>query len=196
MLPSCAVTEPTPDDERADHDRASIERFRAGDRAAFDELVLKYERPLLLLVRRYVKVEEDARDVVQRAFMRVFERLETFRFESKFRTWIYRIAVNLALDHVRRIPAGSSVPVEDDIAFTNSLGTAKLVAAELWNKVNARLADLPPKQRLVVELRVFHDLSFEEIGALVDSSEESAKVNYHHAVKRLRTLLPGPSGVP
>lgn len=180
-------------DETTDPDRTAVERFLSGDRAAFDELVRKYERATVQLVQRYVKVEEDARDVAQRAFMRVFERLGSFRFESKFRTWLYRIAVNLALDHVRRGPsAGQAVPVEDDVAFTNSLGTEKLVAAELWRKVSARLAELPPRQRLVVELRVFHDLSFEEIAAIVDSSEDAAKVNYHHAVKRLRSLMPIP----
>ena len=86
--------------------------------------------------------------------------------------------------------SSESVPIEDDVAFTNSLGTEKLVAAEVWRKVVTRLAELPPRQRLVVELRVFHDLSFEEIAAIVDSTEDAAKVNYHHAVKRLRSLLP------
>ena len=62
-------------------------------------------------------------------------------------------------------------------------------AAEVWRKVSARLEELPPRQRLVLELRVFHDLSFDEIAAVVDSSEDSAKLNYHHAVKRLRGLL-------
>lgn len=144
------------------------------------------------LVKRYVRSDDDAHDVTQRAFVRAFERIATFRFESKFRTWLFRIAVNAALDHVRSAPPGEVVAVEDDIAFTNSLGTEKLVAAEIWRKVSGRLAELPPRQRLVLELRVFHDLSFEEIAAIVDSSEDAAKVNYHHAVKKLRALLPVP----
>jgi RNA polymerase sigma-70 factor (ECF subfamily) len=177
-------------DESVDPDRPFVERFLAGDRGAFDELVRRHERPTLRLVQRYVKSEEDARDVTQRAFVRVFERMAGFRFQSKFRTWLYRVAVNAALDHVRQAPPGELVPVEDDLAFTNSLGTEKLVAAEIWRKVSVRLAELPARQRLVVELRVFHDLSFDEIAAIVDSSEDAAKANYHHAVKRLRSLLP------
>lgn len=173
-----------------DADRLLVDRFLAGDRAAFDDLVRRHERATLQLVQRYVKSPEDAKDVTQRTFVRVFERIASFRFESKFRTWLYRIAVNTALDHVRSAPPGEAVPVEDDVAFTNSLGTEKLVAAEVWRKVSARLAELPPRQRLVVELRVFHELSFDEIAAIVDSSEDAAKVNYHHAVKRLRSLLP------
>ena len=148
-----------------------------------------YEQPIRRLVQRYVSVEEDAKDVTQRTFVRVFERLDSFRGESRFRTWLYRVAVNAALDHGRRQRHDGSVPVEDDVAFTNSLGTEKLVAAELWRKVHARLAELPPKQRLVVELRAFHELSFDEIATIVGSSEDAAKMNYHHGVKRLRSLI-------
>jgi RNA polymerase sigma-70 factor (ECF subfamily) len=172
-----------------DPDGDAIARFRAGDRAAFDELVRKYERSIVNLVRRYVAIEEDAKDVAQRTFVRVIERIDSFRSRSSFRTWLYRIAVNLALDHARGDRNDSAVPLDDDVAFTSSLGTEKLVAAEVWRKVSARLAELPPRQRLVVELRVFHDLSFEEIGAIVDSSEDAAKSNYHHGVKRLRSIL-------
>jgi RNA polymerase sigma-70 factor (ECF subfamily) len=172
-----------------DPDRRTIDRFRGGDRGAFDEIVRKYERSIVLLARRYVNVEQDAEDVAQRTFVRVFERIESFRAHSRFRTWLYRIAVNLALDHARGERHTRFVPVDDDVAFVNSLGTDKLVAAEVWRKVSARLAELPPRQRLVVELRVFHDLTFEEIAAIVDSTEDAAKVNYHHGVKRLRSIL-------
>jgi RNA polymerase sigma-70 factor (ECF subfamily) len=75
-------------------------------------------------------------------------------------------------------------------AFTKSLQTSQLVAAEVWRKVSARLDDLPPKQRLALELRIFHDLSFEEVAEVGGFSVESAKANFHHAVKRLRGLLP------
>jgi RNA polymerase sigma-70 factor (ECF subfamily) len=180
------VSQPTIEDP----DRAAIARFRSGDRAAFEELVRKYERSIVSLVRRYVAIEEDAKDVAQRTFVRVLERIDSFHSRSSFRTWLYRIAVNLALDHARgNRNEAAVVPLEDDVAFTSSLGTEKLVAAEVWRKVSARLAELPPRQRLVLELRVFHDLSFEEIGALVDSSEDAAKANYHHGVKRLRSIL-------
>jgi RNA polymerase sigma-70 factor (ECF subfamily) len=174
----------------SDRDLEVVARFKGGDRTAFDELVRRYERPILALVRRYVTVEEDAKDVAQRTFVRVLERIDSYRSQSSFKTWLYRVAVNLALDHARGDRSGNTVPLEDDVAaFTSSLGTEKLVAAEVWRKVSARLAELPPRQRLVVELRVFHDLSFEEIGAIVDSSEDAAKANYHHAVKRLRSIL-------
>jgi RNA polymerase sigma-70 factor (ECF subfamily) len=173
-----------------DPDAVTLARLRGGDRSAFEAIVTKYQAPLQRLVRRYVKVEEDAEDITQRTFARAFENLESFRAESHFRTWLFRIAINLAVDHTRGAYQTKTVPLSDDVAFTNSLGTAKLVAAEVWRKVHARLEALPPRQRLVFELRTFHELSFEEVAAVVGSSEDAAKVNYHHALKRLRSLLP------
>jgi RNA polymerase sigma-70 factor (ECF subfamily) len=175
---------------REDPDLAIIERYRAGAASAFDELVKKHEPLILGLVLRYVKNEEDAKDVTQRVFVRAFEKLDTFRGESSFRTWIYRIAVNLSLNHVRGAPQGDAVPLEDVVAFTSSLETSRLMAAEMWRKVSQRLDQLPPTQRLVVELRLFHDLSFKEVAAIADSSEDAAKANFHHGVKSLRNLLP------
>jgi RNA polymerase sigma-70 factor, ECF subfamily len=172
-----------------DPDAALVARTRAGDKTAFEEIVRKYERGIVQLVRRYAAVEEDAKDIAQRTFVRAFERLDSYRGDSSLRTWLYRIAVNAAIDHARGGQRAQSVPLDDDVAFTKSLGTETLVAAEVWRKVSVRLAELPPRQRLVVELRIFHELSFEEIGAIVDSSEDAAKVNYHHAVKKLRALL-------
>jgi RNA polymerase sigma-70 factor (ECF subfamily) len=177
--------------ERVDAERALVDRCRAGDRAAFDVLARTHEARVRGLVRRYVRNDADVSDVVQRVFVRVFERIHAFRGEASFATWLCRIAINVALNHVRGDAAEGWVALEDDVAFTTCLETSKLVAAELWRKVSARLEELPPKQRMVVELRVFHDLSFEEIGDVVGCGEEAAKANYHHAVKRLRELVPG-----
>ena len=184
--PSTAPPGPAIDDAEL------VARFRAGDRAAGGALVERHQVSIRRLVLRYVKSSDDAKDVSQKTFIRALERLDTFRGEASFRTWLYRIAVNLALNHVRGVGLGELVPLEDVVAFTSSLETAKLVASELWRKVSARLDELPPKQRLVLELRVFHDLSFDEIAAIADSSEAAAKVNFHHAVKRLREVLPLP----
>jgi RNA polymerase sigma-70 factor (ECF subfamily) len=173
-------------------ERSLVDRCHAGDRSAFDTLARTYEPRVQGLVRRYVKNEADAKDVVQRTFMRAFEGIGSFRGESTFATWLCRIAINVALNHVRGGNGDDRlVPLEDDIAFTSTLETSKLVAAELWRKLCVRLDELPPKQRLVFELRVFHDLAFEEVATVAGCSEESAKANYHHAVKRLRALLPG-----
>lgn len=175
-----------------DSDASVLERLRAGDGAAFDELVRKYEQAIRRMLRRYLPNEEDAKDVTQLTFVQAYQKLASFRGESAFRTWLYRIAINLALNHKRAAPPAEVVPLDDVTSFTNSLGTSKLVAAELWRKVEVQLRALPPKQRLVVELRLFHELSFAEVAVIADCSEDSAKVNYHHGVKRLRTSVPPP----
>ncbi len=172
-----------------DDDAALITRIAAGDRAAFDVLATRHRAAIVALVHRYVKNGDDAEDVAQRALLRAFERIATFRGEASFRTWLFRIAIHLALNHVRGRDRAESIDVDDIAAFTSALDTQRLVAAELWRKVSARLDELPPKQRLVVELRLFHELSFQEIAVAAACTEESAKANYHHGVKRLRAVL-------
>ncbi len=178
---------PDPDAERVD-------RALAGDKLAFDALVTEHRDAITRLCQRYVHRFEDAEDVTQRVFLNAFEKLADFRRESTFRTWIHRIAVNLALNHVRQAAHEAPIADLDDLpTFTNALETKRLVAAEVWNRAAARIAELPPKQRLVVELRLFHELTFGEIAVLADCSEESAKVNFHHGIKRLREWIPDPT---
>lgn len=179
------------DDEarRPDPDAELVEQARAGVRGAFDALVARHQDAIAGLVRRYVKNEADSSDVAQRAFLKAYEHLGSFRGASAFRTWLHRIAVHEALAHLRVRDRTEPAELDELPAFTHSLTTGKLVAAELWGKVEKRLAELPPKQRAVLELRVFHDLSFKEIAPLAGCSEDSAKVNYLHAVKRLRDVL-------
>jgi RNA polymerase sigma-70 factor (ECF subfamily) len=163
-------------------DRALVEKFRAGDRRAFDELVRRYQGAIQRLALRFLRDQEDARDLAQRAFVQAFERLATFRGEASFRTWVYRITVNLALSQLRtRRP--DHVPLADD--------HGEAVAPEQRDADEARrlrqaVAALPPKQRLCVELRAFEDLSFKEVAEVVGCSEDAAKVNFHHGLKRLR----------
>jgi RNA polymerase sigma-70 factor (ECF subfamily) len=182
------------DSARPDPDTELVDRALLGDKHAFDALVVKHREAITRLCQRYVRRHEDAEDVAQRAFLNAFEKLAEFRRESTFRTWIHRIAVNLALNHVRRATHEAPIAELDDLpSFTNALETSRLVAAEVWDRAAARIAELPPKQRLVVELRLFHELSFGEIGVLADCSEDSAKVNFHHGIKRLREWIPNPN---
>src|SRR5580658_1199541 len=123
----------------SDEDAELIARYRAGDGRAFDEIVRRHSAQIQRLVGRYVRNEADAKDVAQEAFTRAFQGLDSFRGESMFRTWLYRIAVNVALDHIRGNPKRQLEPIEDVTTFTHSLQTSRLVAAELWQKVAKRL---------------------------------------------------------
>jgi RNA polymerase sigma-70 factor, ECF subfamily len=172
-------------------DDEDLAQFRSGDHAVFERVVRRHDGLIRGLVRRYVPNDEDAKDVTQLAFARAFEHRESFRGDAPLRTWLCRIAVNLARNHSARhrdLTAGV-VALEDVATFTSALDTAKLVAAELWQKAEKHLETLPPKQRLVVELRLFHDLPFKEIGTLADCSEASARVTFANGVGTLRSVL-------
>ena len=179
-------------DDRVDVDLALVARFRAGERAAFDELVRRHQQALWRMARRYVKNDADAADVVQQAFVRAFRGLDRFRAASTVRTWLYRIAINLALNHVRD-RAREQPAADDELAAraetTRATGPQRIIDGEDQARLRAAIAALPPKQRMVLELRVYDDLPFKEVADLADCTENAAKVNFHYAVRRLRELL-------
>lgn len=170
----------------ADEDALAVERHRAGDARAFDGLVRKYQRPIYYLALRYVKNADDAKDVAQRAFVRAYQALGGFRGASSFKTWLYRIAVNSSLNHLRDHVRERPAEIADDALVAEAVGAARLDAGDDRRRLLAALEVLPPKQRLVVELRVFEDLSFKEVAEVAECSENAAKVSFHYAVKKLR----------
>ncbi len=172
-----------------DDDRLLLERMREGDREAFSELVVRHQRQVFYLVWRYVKNDADAKDVVQAAFVKAWQNAEAFRGDSSFRTWLYRIAVNLALNHVRDSGKWKTAELTEEHASHEVPGMQRLVEAEAAQQLRKAVETLPPKQRLVVELRVHEGLSFREVAEIADCSEDAAKANFHHAIKRLRSEL-------
>ncbi len=177
--------------ETMDPDRELVERFRAGERSAFDVLVRSHQKGVWRMVRRYIKSDADAADVTQQVFVRAFKGLVTFRGASSVKSWLFRIAINCSLswirDHRREQPGELAV---DDDAFTEEpLGITNISGDQEGDRLRAAIAQLPPKQKLVLELRVFDDLPFKDVAELADCSENTAKVNFHYAVKRLREIL-------
>jgi len=168
---------PDPDDTEL------VARFRAGDSAAFDTLVRRYQRRIFAISLRYVRNPDDAADVTQRALVQALVELASFRGEASFRTWVYRIATNLAMNLVR--DRKHPQPLDDELVAM----ATPTVEAEDRRRLRAAVATLPPRQRLVVELRVFEELSFREIADVAECSVDSAKVNFHHALQRLRAVM-------
>jgi len=166
-------------------DAELVARFLGGDRTAFDALVVRYQRPIYWLAYRYVGNDADAKDVAQRALVQAFVKVRALRDVGSFRGWVYRVAVNLALNVVRdRKPAAE---LEDHVAVTQP--RERLIEDETQRHLRAAVTRLPPQQRLVVELRVFAELPFRAVAEIAECSEDSAKVNFHHALKRLRVLM-------
>ena len=175
-------------------DEELVARADKGERRAFDELVRRHQERLYYLCLRYVKSQADAQDVVQRSFVKAYKSLSSFRGDSKFKTWLYRIAINLSLNHIR--DRGRERPEEiDDAALSESaVGLKRIELSEDAARLRDAIEELPNMQRQVLQLRIYDDLTFKEVGALAGCSENSAKVNFHYAVKKLRSLLQKDSG--
>ena len=162
----------------AETDQQLITRVQKGDTRAFDMLVLKYQHKIFGLISRYVNDADEVQDVAQEAFIKAYKALPKFRGDSQFYTWLYRIAVNTAKNHLvsrSRRPPGSDVDVEDAEYYDGGAALrdiespeSALFGAELKAVVEAAIADLPDDLRTAVTLRDFDGLSYEDIAEIMD----------------------------
>jgi len=172
-------------------DTQLLEAWRAGESAALDQLIRRYQRPVYRLLYRNLGNAADAEDFTQAAFLKVLDRLPGLRDDGAFRGWLFRIALNLCRNHRRHLLRWREVgpaPLERQASREENLDT-QLDARRRWQSVERGLARLPRLQREVVRLRLHAELPFKEIAQVLGSSEASCKVSYHHAVKKLRISL-------
>jgi RNA polymerase sigma-70 factor (ECF subfamily) len=177
-------------------EEALVAAFLVGDDEAFGELVRRHERLVLALVRRYARTPEDAADLAQRTFLRAFEAARRVlgrerRSAVPFRRWLIRIAVNLAKNHLRdarRHPVTSLEALGPAEARDPSAADA-ILAEERAARMRAAVLRLPRRQREVLTLRIDGELPFAEIAEALGTTENAAKVTFHHAARRLRALL-------
>ena len=172
-------------------DAELIEAYRGGDSRAFEQLVRRYQRPVLSIARRFARDPDDAEDLAQRAFINAADRAGGF-LGGSFKSWLFRIVVNLAKNHVRDTARfdRSEGAQEEEAAPTESSAHARLELQEQQKALREAVAKLPRRQREVLLLRIDGDLGFAEIAATLEITEVNAKVNFHHAVTRLKLLLP------
>ena len=180
-----------------DSDDALLAAFVAGNNRAFDELVRRYQTPVYALCRRYARRPDDARDLAQRAFLRALAaarraRLTWHKSEPfPFRAWLFRIAINLGKNHARD-GARWQLAVLDERTGGVDPGHAahqRLEREEAQARVRAAVVGLPRREREVLTLRVDADLPFAEVARTLGITENNAKVTFHHAVKRLQSLV-------
>jgi len=172
-----------------DEDLALIDRFITGDRDAFDELVLKHQKPLYSLLYRMVSDKEDAADILQKTFLKAFTGIRSFERRSSFRTWLYQIAINLAKNVYRDRARAALVPLDDVVIRRDPKVLESLIRKESRENLHQAMAGLPDKQRLTVMLRVQDQKSFEEIAGIMQCSVGTSKANYHHGVQKLKELF-------
>jgi RNA polymerase sigma-70 factor (ECF subfamily) len=169
-------------------DRDAVEACRRGEKEAFDRLVTRYQRDVYRLCYRYVNNHHDANDLAQEAFLRAYRAIGKFRGDSAFSTWLYRIAVN-ACRNFRAARKAEAEELSDSLADAARPVTESLEREEQSRKVREAVSRLPEKQRATLILKIYHDLTHDEVARILGSSVGTVKANLFHAVGNLRKLL-------
>ena len=181
---------------------AWIRAAQAGDQGAFERLVRAHDRSVLRLAMNMLRSEDDAYDVYQEAFFRVFRSLPSFRFDCNFQTWLYRIVTNLCVDHLRKRKVRREEPavVEtaegprdrlDAVPEAGAQGDPEraLLSRQLGRRIERVLGELTPKERMVFELRHYQGLRLRAIGEVLGTTEEAAKTCLFRATQKMRAAL-------
>jgi RNA polymerase sigma-70 factor (ECF subfamily) len=179
-------------------DEELVARATAGDLESFNQLVSRWERPIYALAYRTLGREEDARDVVQEAFLRAYRGLKGFKGQAKFSSWLYRITLNLCRDWIRRErrtpivqpPAGTdpSTYADEQVAPTTSV--EELVAQRQMSEAVAQaMAELPDEQRTAILLKEYHGLTFQEIADTLQCPLSTVKTRLYQGLSVLRRRL-------
>lgn len=177
----------------------SKERIASGDKEAFAQLFREHSGAMFRLAYSYVREEAAAYDVVQQAFELAMKNAAQFRGESTPKAWLFSIAVNSAKNYLASRKRLDFEAGEEAFEATAGLDPHRAPDALLLDKETRKLfaeafGALPPKQKEVVRLRVGDEMSFKEIGAALSISENDAKVNYHHAVAKMKKLISAAQG--
>ena len=187
-------------------ERCLVAEAQAGNRAAFEELVRRYDRDVLRLALNLMKRQEDARDVYQEAFLKVYRNLHRFRFECSFYTWLYRIVTNVCLDHLRRRQARPEDQAPENNSGHHEEGLAdfferqrehrptldperRFIGQEIQHRIAVAMERLSPRERVVFEMKHYQGLKLRAIGDALGTTEETVKNSLFRATRKLRGQL-------
>lgn len=158
---------------------------------AFELIIKKYQERLYWHIRRMVVSHDDANDVLQNMFIKVWRSLENFREESQLFTWLYRIATNETLSFIAKEKKKQAISIDqDDQTYINKLKSdSHFDANKLEWKLQMAIQSLPEKQKLVFTLRYYDEMPYEEMSRVLDTSTGALKANYHHAAKKVEEFI-------
>jgi len=174
-------------------DNSLVDRYLAGDMTAFDELMIRYERQVYRVCYRFVNNRDDAMDLAQEVFIKAFEHLANFRRESSMKTWLYRIAMNHCINHVKK-NAREFVEISDNVGSTRASVHSEMEQREQREQFRLLVKRLPPKQKAILEMRIHEQLSYEEIATMSGRSISTIKASVFFALEKLRKLVKEPTG--
>ena len=186
--PLNARVDPPVGTARGEIDRRDVEACRAGEREAFDRLVERYQRDVYRLCYRYVNNHHDANDMAQEAFLKAYRALGSFRGDSAFSTWMYRIAVTTCLNF-KALRRPLQEELTDAFPSPGRGAAAGVLEAEKEEQVRTAVSRLPEKQKATLILKVYHDMTHEEVAQVLGSSVGTVKANFFHALGNLRKML-------
>jgi RNA polymerase sigma-70 factor (ECF subfamily) len=175
-------------------DKELLLQFResATKEQAFTFIIKKYQEKLYWHIRRMVVEHEDANDVLQNMFIKVWNSLENFREDSQLYTWLYRIATNESLTFIEQQKRRSAVSIDGatETSLSNSIKADKhFDANKLEWKLQLAIQQLPEKQRAVFNLRYYDEMPYYEMSKVLETSEGALKASYHHAVKKIEEFI-------
>ncbi|MFI5253140.1 MAG: RNA polymerase sigma factor [Bacteroidota bacterium] len=168
-------------------DNLLIRRCSDGDTRAFDALVTKYEKVVFNTAFRMVHNRDDAADITQTVFLNIFKNLGSYNEQYKFYSWIFRITKNTTLNFLQQRKV--IVPLDDACLTLENGGSDKMTETETSEIVQRAIMKLPPDDRLLIVLKYFQDLSYEDISFIVDVGEKTVKSRLYTARERLRSIL-------
>ncbi len=169
-----------------------IQDFNNGNEQAYNQLVLRYKEKVYWIVRRMIHDHDDADDITQNVFIKAYQSLRSFKGDSSFYTWIYRIAINLSLNEIRRKKFHKIFSIDEEIhqiSSSDELPIEVMVREERSRLIAAAIERLPDKQKKVFLLRYYEELPYEDIAKILHTSVGGLKANYFHAVKKIGEYL-------
>ena len=171
-----------------DDDQGDVEACQRGEREAFDRLVTRYQRDVYRLCYRYVNNHHDANDMAQEVFLKAYRAIARFRGDSSLSTWLYRIAVNTCLNF-RSSRRPEALELSEHLPDSSTGAMDRLEQDETSERVRDAVKRLPEKQRATLILKIYHDLTHEEVAAVLGASVGTVKANLFHALGNLKKLL-------
>jgi len=176
------------------NDKELLLQFHQADTKdrAFTAIIKKYQEKLYWHIRRLVVAHDDANDVLQNVFIKVWNGLASFREDSQLYTWLYRIATNESLSFLDQQKRRSTVSMDEEgsEALNNQIkADSNFDARKLEWRLQLAIQQLPEKQRIVFNLRYFDEMPYQEMSRVLDTSEGALKASYHHAAKKIEEFI-------
>jgi RNA polymerase sigma factor (sigma-70 family) len=176
------------------NDAELIRQFKSGDVRGYNEIVRKYQKQVYWVIRKMVQDHDEADDITQEVFIKVHSALLEFREESNLFTWLYRIATNYSINHLKKVKTRNTVSVElvaEPIESGDKASDEQIDEYQRRKILEAAIETLPAQQRAVFNLRYYDQLPYDEISQILGKSVGGIKANYFHAVKKIGECIKG-----